>query len=108
VAHDQPHCNQPDKFNNVYYPHACSHATSEEFNECEAIHAEINALLQCKDVFSIRACISTHRPCIACTKALLNTSCNRIVFLNDHEDDKPKKLWVGAGRTWLCLSQING
>lgn len=108
VAHGQPHCVDIDPWGRNFHPHACPYFNDDELNQCKAIHAEINALLQCKDVFSIRTCVSTHRPCIACAKALLNTSCERIVFLHDHEDDAPKKLWMSAGRTWLSLETLHG
>ena len=47
---------------------------------CEAIHAEQNALLQCKNVQEIETCYVTISPCIQCTKLLMQTSCRAIVF----------------------------
>lgn len=49
-------------------------------DKCQAIHAEQNALLQCKDVWSISKCYVTCSPCIHCVKLLMNTSCREVVF----------------------------
>lgn len=68
-------------------------------NECEAIHAEQNALLQCRDVYEIKTCYCTTAPCITCTKLLLNTSCTRIIFLEDYPSSG-QELWKKAGRYW--------
>lgn len=65
-----------------FYPHRCAaaHAASgTQLDGCGAIHAEQNALLQCRDVFAIAVCYCTTEPCVTCAKLLLNTSCQRIV-----------------------------
>lgn len=73
-------------------------------DECEAIHAEQNALLQCHDVQSIYTAYCTASPCVTCTKLLLNTSCQRIVFLEAYPDsEKSRRLWERAGREWLQM-----
>jgi dCMP deaminase len=55
---------------------------------CEAIHAEQNALLQCKDTNLIKACYCTTLPCIHCIKLLMNTSCQFIFFLELYSNSK--------------------
>lgn len=68
---------------------------------CEAVHAEQNALMQCTDVRSIKTVYITHAPCMRCTKLLLNTSCETIVFLDDlHVEEPAERLWRRAGRNW--------
>lgn len=64
--------------------------------ECEAIHAEQNALLQCADVLKIHTCYTTASPCMHCLKLLLNTSCRRIVFSSIYKSDHDaaKALWT--------------
>lgn len=52
----------------------------EGLEYCEAIHAEANALLDCRDIRQILTCYVTASPCLHCVKLLLNTSCQRIVF----------------------------
>lgn len=50
---------------------------------CQAVHAESNALLQCRDVDKIHTCYTTHVPCLRCMKELMNTTCKRIVYIYD-------------------------
>lgn len=68
---------------------------------CEAIHAEQNAVLQCRDVYKIENCYLTASPCVPCTKLLLNTSCRRIVFLEDYPHPESRDRWKRAGREWV-------
>lgn len=122
VAAGQPHCNEaseegrdykqfgsdpsvrcPTRFETVYH-NACpgSDAPSgQSLDACQAIHAEQNALLQCRDVYDIETCYCTASPCMTCTKLLLNTSCKRIVFIDEYPHPEAKALWVGSGREWV-------
>ena len=68
---------------------------------CEAVHAEINALLRCPDIDKIHTCYTTTSPCIHCVKALLNTSCRRIVFLDEYPHSEAKLRWERTGREWV-------
>lgn len=72
-------------------------------DSCEAVHAEQNALLQCRDPWTIDTAYVTLSPCKACLKLLLGTSCRRIVFLEEHVDPMPRELWTKAGRGWEQL-----
>lgn len=47
---------------------------------CSAVHAEMNALLQCPDVNKIKAAYVTINPCMICARLLANTSCETIIF----------------------------
>lgn len=92
VAAGMPHCNEGCP---------CSgHELPPGQDKCEAVHAEMNALLQCRDVWAIDTLYVTLSPCIRCTKVLLNTSCTKIVFLENHTGETGKALWEKAGRTW--------
>lgn len=126
VATGLPHCNelgikdtgrkffgkqealsQLDPADPASYPWACSGAFSPSgtnLDGCEAIHAEQNALLQCRDPREIHTCYCTASPCITCTKLLLNTGCERIVFLEEYPHHEAGLLWVRAGRSWEQLS----
>lgn len=87
--------------------HACSGAglpSGQGLDKCEAIHAEQNALLQCKDVFEIDTCYVTVSPCVTCTKLLLNTACQRIVFLEEYPQKDARLLWEKNGRKWQQFS----
>jgi dCMP deaminase len=71
-------------------------------DDCEAIHAEANALLQCTDVNTIVTAYCTDSPCIHCVKLLMNTSCGRIMFLEPYSHDrKSKELWFTKDRAWI-------
>lgn len=115
VAAGLPHCNQPASDQEFasqpeyFYPHACegAHAPSgTKLDACQAIHAEQNAMLQCKDVHEIHSCYVTASPCITCTKLLLNTSCQRIIFVEEYPHNQAADLWRKAGREWLKFDQL--
>lgn len=114
VAAGQPHCNEVEPYTgerasaslNRRYPNACPGACSPSgtnLDGCEAIHAEQNALLQCRDVYAVDTCYCTTSPCVTCVKLLLNTSCQRIVFESEYPQPHAKELWLAAGRTWEVL-----
>jgi len=65
---------------------------------CEAIHAEQNALLQCRDTRSIKACYCTTLPCVHCIKLLMNTSCQFIYYLEPYSKaDDIIRRWYESG-----------
>ena len=75
-AAGMPHC--------IDHPCPGAHLPSGTGLEvCEALHAEQNGLLQCKEVYDIDKIYVTASPCIQCTKLLLNTGCNEIIFLKN-------------------------
>ena len=85
-------------------PHTCKgHDLPTGQDSCEAIHAEQNALLQCRDPWQIRTAYVTLSPCKPCIKLLMNTSCERLVFLKEHSDPWPKEQWLKLGRLWEKL-----
>lgn len=109
VAAGLPHCNDPEDpilHRPGPFPRACSGANAPSgtnLDGCQAIHAEQNAMLQCKDVYSIHTCYVTASPCMTCVKLLLNTSCERIVFVEEYPHPEARKLWESAGRAWEQL-----
>lgn len=68
---------------------------------CEALHAEQNALLQCREVYDIDTCYVTASPCITCIKLLFNTGCQRIVFIEEYPHPEARELWITVGRAWI-------
>lgn len=115
-----PHCNEErwgpprceysqhgrEQVVEIMYPNSCLGANSPSgtnLDGCEAIHAEQNALLQCRDVQLIHTCYVTTSPCVTCTKLLLNTSCERIVFAEEYPQKEARQLWEAAGREWIRL-----
>jgi len=108
VASGLPHCNEkrvsltrgPASTLGTF-PHACvGHGLPPGQDSCEAVHAEQNALLQCRDPWEVRTAYVTLSPCKACLKLLLNTGCQRIVVLKEHVGLMPKELWARVGRAW--------
>lgn len=97
-ASGQPNCND----------HPCAGAnypSGEGLSICEAIHGEQNALLQCRDVWSIDTAYVTASPCITCMRLLLNTSCKRMVFLEEYPHLESKELWIRTGREWVQFTK---
>jgi len=90
------------------YLNACKGSASkpgEGLDLCEAIHAEQNALLQCRDPQAIHTCYVTHSPCVHCAKLLCCTSCSRVIFLEEYAHGAAARdLFIGGskeGRFWL-------
>lgn len=83
-------------------PRGMSNCTGSDVcrNGCEGVHAEINALLQCKGD-DVTVAIVTHAPCWHCTKALINTACHMLYFGDaSTADPRAETLWLNAGRAW--------
>ena len=49
-------------------------------DHCLAVHAEINALMQCSKVDAIHTVATTLAPCFRCYKALANTGMKRLLY----------------------------
>lgn len=92
VARGLPHCNEDCPCSGYDLPPGQ--------DKCEAVHAEVNALLQCADVSKIKTVYCTLSPCLNCTKMLLNTGAERIVFIEGHIGATGETLWLKTGRTW--------
>lgn len=66
---------------------------------CPAVHAEANALLQCRNIWEIKRIYVTEKPCLICTSMLLNTGCTEIIYLNEYGlNDKPQQLWLSGNK----------
>jgi dCMP deaminase len=93
TPHSFPHC----------LDHDCGGAHAPPGSDrCMAVHAEQNALLNCRDVRGIAALYVTHSPCLRCIKELLNTSCRSIVVRHKHPwNETAQEMWLKAGRRWV-------
>lgn len=80
-------------------------ASGEGLSKCEAIHAEINALIRCRDTRDIHTAYVTCSPCVECVNALLGTGCRRIVFTEAYaHNEESKRRWLARpGREWIHL-----
>lgn len=117
VASGQPHCNERvagcaglfadagllEK--RIAWPNACPGADSPsgtDLGGCQAIHAEQNAMLQCRDPTAVEHCFVTVSPCIHCVKMLMNTACKRLVFSELYSGHEAcEQLWQSQGREWI-------
>lgn len=90
VARGEEHCNQPRIVprsawsgpDSEYFIHACPAAQSQSgmnLEGCRAVHAEQNALLQCRDPYAIETIYVTTAPCDSCLKLFLNTSAKKLI-----------------------------
>ena len=77
----------------------------EDLDKCQAIHAEQNALLQCKDVYDIDRVYTTLEPCVHCIKLLLNTSAKQIIFGEKYVHDLARSLWEISGRGYTFIDK---
>jgi len=72
---------------------------------CEAVHAEQNALLNCRELHHADTIYVTHVPCMRCIKTLLNTPISTIIFANaDNAEDGALAMWVSGNRWWRHLT----
>lgn len=77
--------------------HRCPGAMAKSgsaLDECEATHAEANALLQCPDISRAYAAYVTCSPCVGCVKLLLATNIQRVVFTEEYPHPTAKERWL--------------
>jgi dCMP deaminase len=77
----------------------CSGANdiSGNTSNCQAVHAEQNALLQCLDLNSAHILYCSCVPCFSCAKMICNTNINRVVVLQDYADTRGRDLFLQLG-----------
>lgn len=59
---------------------------------CLAVHAEINAMLQCSERENMHTMYCSCSPCFECAKAILNTSIKEVIVLLLYADERGIKL----------------
>ncbi len=86
----------------ITFPDACDGAnetrSGKNIDACLAVHAEQNAILQCRDPYVIDRAYVTTFPCPSCAKLLLNTSCRTVIYGTSYGDDAGRSMWLRAGR----------
>jgi len=75
---------------------------------CEAVHAEVNAIIQCKNVFEIDTLYSTTSMCVNCAKLVMSTSCKRIVFLHKYTQEGADNLLEQRGIQQVEFKDFDG
>ncbi len=72
-------------------------ASGKGLDSCVAVHAEINALVQCSNIDKAHHIYVTTAPCISCVKALINTGIIHIWYGEGYADtDNSRKLWLSS------------
>lgn len=67
---------------------------------CEAIHAEQNAVAQCRFPERVHTVYCTDSPCIHCVKMIASTGAKRIVFAREYPHSASKAYWTMRGGFW--------
>lgn len=68
-------------------------------DSCMAVHAEKNAILNCKGLLDdARMMVVTRAPCLPCTKFLANTNIETIYYQGEEPSERVRRLWNGLGR----------
>ena len=80
--------------------------SGEGLDKCEAIHAEANALIQCRNHLDIATAYVTAFPCTHCAKMLLNTSCASIYFAEHYAHPDALKLWQRSNRVAMLIPNL--
>lgn len=65
---------------------------------CKAIHAEANAISQCKKIEDVTTAYVTAFPCNQCIEKLLDTKIQRIVYLQEYSHPDAIIRWTESGR----------
>ena len=95
VPRGQPHC--------IDEPCAgADEPSGYHLDRCMAVHAEMNALLFCKDIMQVHTCYTTASPCMSCIKVLLQSSCKYIIF-DELYDTESLNLWNSADRHYIKM-----
>ncbi len=69
---------------------------------CLAVHAEINALLQCCDITQAHTLYTSVSPCFACAKAIANTPIKKVISTEQYVCTRGVSILKEAGITLVC------
>ena len=70
---------------------------ADNIDQCLAIHAEQNALLQCENINSVAEIYTTTSPCLTCAKMIANTSVKRVIYKEQYKCTKGLDLLRSLG-----------
>lgn len=70
---------------------------------CEAIHAEENALIQCRNVDDICTVYTTASPCVLCMRKIVGTGVKRIVFRQAYPHPESTEMALVRNIQWIHL-----
>ena len=96
-----PHC--------IDEPCAGANDPPGDSSRCFATHAELNAMMQCADLWRAHTLYVSCTPCFSCAKAIANTSIKRVVCLEEYADAQGQRLLMQAGvKIFLASSKPAG
>jgi len=70
---------------------------SGDSSRCQAVHAEMNAVLQCRAPERAAVIYTSTFPCFTCAKVIVNVGITRVVFEEDYPDTLGKELLWNRG-----------
>lgn len=82
--------------------------SGQGLEQCEAIHAEQNAILHLRDPDRAHTIFLTTFPCNSCIKLLLGTSIQEIVYRDGYPHSESASWWKEAGRRTYQVSTSEG
>jgi dCMP deaminase len=77
--------------------------SGEGLHLCQAIHAEINALVQCRNIDDIYSVYTTSSPCVLCMRVIVGTGVKRIVFREAYPHVESYLMAKERDIEWLLL-----
>jgi dCMP deaminase len=75
-------------------------------DRCLAIHAEQNALLQCRQIDRAHTIYCSVSPCFTCCKLIANTPIQRIIFAEQYSDERGLWLLITLKRKLISGSEV--
>jgi dCMP deaminase len=95
AAKGVPNCNEVGCIKNKM-----SIRSGEGHNICQAVHAEMNAIIQgAYHGISVKDCTmySTHTPCTLCARMIINAGIKKVVSYHAYSDESARELLKNAG-----------
>lgn len=84
-----------------------AHKCTSEPGNCGCLHAEINAVINCKEPRSTPKIVyCTHNPCAMCSKAIVNMGgVIRVIFERQYRDVSGIDILVQSGIQIMCTNE---
>ena len=85
--------------------------SGENLNECMAVHAELNAILQCAKMgicCEDATLYVTTKPCASCMKAIIQSGIRKVVYIEDYDAPLTDKLVELSGIKCIQYKENKG
>lgn len=103
----------PSKIENCMEKGRCLREGSksgQNLNECMAVHAEMNAILQCAKLgvsCEDATLYVTTKPCVSCMKAIIQSGIIKVVYIEDYDSPLTDKLVELSGIKCIQYKEKN-